>query len=63
MNGAAFVQDFNLTQSVYNAQTGKYTLTVALTNKYFSHKGTSSNAYYILVKIAPVPTPLYVEYN
>lgn len=60
--GKEFNQTFNLTNSTYTG--GKYTLTFDINSKYFSHNGgTSPNAYFIFVKVAKVPTPLYVEYN
>ena len=61
-NQREFNQTFNLTNSTY--ADGKYTLTFDINSKYFSHNGsTAPNAYFIFVKVAKVPTPLYVEYN
>ncbi len=54
-NGAAFVQNFDVGPS--------QTVTIpGLERKVFGHKSESPN-YFVLVCVAPVPTPLYVEYN
>lgn len=61
-NGAAFIQNFSLTDSEYT--NGQYTLKIDASNKYFSHNAPSApNAYFILIQVAAVPTPLYVEYD
>lgn len=61
-NDREFNQTYNLTNSSY--ADGKYTLTFDINSRYFSHDGrTSPNAYFIFVKVAKVPTPLYVEYD
>ena len=60
--GNEFIRIFNLTNSSYSG--GKYTLSFGINSKYFSHNGkTSPNAYFILIQVAAVPTPLYVEYD
>lgn len=60
--GKEFIQNFNLTNSAY--ADGKYTLSFNINSKYFSHNGASTPAaYFILIKTAKVPTPLYVEYS
>lgn len=60
--GNEFLQTFNLTNSTYSD--GKYMLSFGINSRYFSHNGkTSPNAYFILIQVAAVPTPLYVEYD
>ena len=62
-NGVAYNASFNLAHSNYSG--GSYTLSTSLAALAFCHdsnpKGTV--AYYILIVVAPVPTPLYVEYD
>lgn len=61
-DGNEFIQTFNLTNSTYS--NGQYTLSFSINSKYFSHNGaTAPSAYFILIQVAAVPTPLYVEYN
>ena len=61
-NGNEFIRTFNLTNSTYTD--GKYSLSFSINSRYFSHDGaTSPKAYFILIHVAKVPTPLYVEYN
>ena len=60
--GNEFIQEFDLTNSVYTD--GLYKLEFNINSKNFSHDGRSpQTAYFILIQVATVPTPLYVEYN
>lgn len=60
--GNEFIQEFDLTNSVYTD--GLYKLEFNINSKNFSHDGRSAQtAYFILIQVATVPTPLYVEYN
>lgn len=62
-SGYAYQETFNLSQSTYS--NGVYTLTKDLSSKAFCHDSNSKGTgnYFILILVAPVPTPLYVEYN
>lgn len=61
-NDREFIESFNLTDSSY--ANGQYTLSFSINSRYFSHNGnTSPYAYFILIKVAAVPEPLFVEYD
>ncbi len=60
-NGAAYDERFTLSKST--ASEGQYTLTGTLKSSDFQHQGEQKNAYFILIQVAPIPTPLYVEYD
>lgn len=61
--GKEYSEAFNLSQSTY--ESGSYTLETSLSSLAFCHdsnnKGTK--CYFILIMVAPVPTPLYVAYD
>lgn len=61
--GNAFDKNYTLTNSNY--KDGKYTLEFECSSKYFSHTSSQKGAvaYFILIRVAKVPTPLYVEYD
>ena len=64
--GNAYIANFDLSNSTYNEENGNYTLTVKdLSSRGFCHNSNDkgSLAYYILIVVADVPTPLYVEYD
>ena len=65
-DGNEFIRTFNLADSVYDesVQGGIYRLSFDINSRYFSHNGaTAPAAYFIMIQVAKVPTPLYVEYD
>lgn len=61
-NDNEFIRTFKLTESKY--ENGTYKLSFDINSVYFSHNGGSTpKAYFILIQVNKVPTPLYVEYN
>ncbi len=66
--GNAYDVNFSLAQSV-KQNNGTFKLSTQLNSKNFCHssnngKGNMSNhGYYILIQVAPIPQPVYVEYD
>ena len=61
--GNAYDVNFSLAQSV-KQDDGKFKLPAQLNSKNFCHSSNGSNhGYYILIQVAPIPQPVYVEYD
>lgn len=61
--GNAYDVPFSLAQSV-KQDDGKFKLPIQLNSKNFCHSSNGSNhGYYILIQVAPIPQPVYVEYD
>lgn len=61
--GNAYDVNFSLAQSV-KQDDGKFKLPIQLNSKNFCHSSNGSNhGYYILIQVAPIPQPVYVEYD
>lgn len=61
--GNAYDVPFSLAQSV-KQDDGKFKLPIQLNSKNFCHSRNGSNhGYYILIQVAPIPQPVYVEYD
>lgn len=62
--GNAYDVNFSLAQSV-KQDDGKFKLPAQLNSKNFCHSSNSNgnHGYYILIQVAPIPQPVYVEYD
>lgn len=61
--GNAYDVPFSLAQSV-KQNDGTFKLSIPLNSKNFCHSSNGSNhGYYILIQVAPIPKPVYVEYD
>lgn len=62
--GNAYDVPFSLAQSV-KQDDGKFKLPIQLNSKNFCHSSNSNgnHGYYILIQVAPIPQPVYVEYD
>lgn len=61
--GNAYDVNFSLARSV-KQDDGKFKLPAQLNSKNFCHSSNGSNhGYYILIQVAPIPQPVYVEYD
>lgn len=61
--GNAYDVPFSLAQSV-KQNDGTFKLSIPLNSKNFCHSSNGSNhGYYILIQVAPIPQPVYVEYD
>ena len=61
--GNAYDVPFSLAQSV-KQNDGTFKLSTQLSSKNFCHSSNGSNhGYYILIQVAPIPKPVYVEYD
>ncbi len=61
--GNAYDVNFSLAQSV-KQEDGTFKLPAQLNSKNFCHSSNGSNhGYYILIQVAPIPQPVYVEYD
>lgn len=61
--GNAYNVPFSLAQSV-KQNDGAFKLSIPLNSKNFCHSSNGSNhGYYILIQVAPIPKPVYVEYD
>lgn len=61
--GNAYDVPFSLAQSV-KQNDGTFKLSTQLSSKNFCHSSNGSNyGYYILIQVAPIPQPVYVEYD
>lgn len=61
--GNAYDVNFSLAQSV-KQDDGTFKLPAQLNSKNFCHSSNGSNhGYYILIQVAPIPQPVYVEYD
>lgn len=61
--GNAYDVPFSLAQSV-KQNDGAFKLSIPLNSKNFCHSSNGSNhGYYILIQVAPIPKPVYVEYD
>ena len=61
--GNAYDVPFSLAQSV-KQNDGTFKLSAQLNSKNFCHSSNGSNhGYYILIQVAPIPQPVYVEYD
>lgn len=61
--GNAYDVPFSLAQSV-KQNDGTFKLSTQLNSKNFCHSSNGSNhGYYILIQVAPIPKPVYVEYD
>lgn len=61
--GNAYDVNFSLARSV-KQDDGKFKLPIQLSSKQFCHSSNGSNhGYYILIQVAPIPQPVYVEYD
>lgn len=61
--GNAYDVNFSLARSV-KQDDGKFKLPIQLNSKNFCHSSNGSNhGYYILIQVAPIPQPVYVEYD
>lgn len=59
----AYDVPFSLAQSV-KQNDGTFKLSIPLNSKNFCHSSNGSNhGYYILIQVAPIPKPVYVEYD
>ena len=65
VTGQSYEGTFTLSDST--ASSSGYTLTIDLSNEYFAHSGAlaseETQVYFILIEVAAVPTPAYVEYD
>lgn len=61
--GNAYDVPFSLAKSV-KQNDGTFKLSTQLSSKNFCHSSNGSNhGYYILIQVAPIPKPVYVEYD
>ena len=61
--GNAYDVPFSLARSV-KQNDGTFKLSIPLNSKNFCHSSNGSNhGYYILIQVAPIPKPVYVEYD
>lgn len=62
--GNAYDVNFSLAQSV-KQNDGTFKLSTQLNSKNFCHSSNSNgnHGYYILIQVAPIPKPVYVEYD
>lgn len=62
--GNAYDVNFSLAQSV-KQNDGTFKLSTQLSSKQFCHSSNSNgnHGYYILIQVAPIPKPVYVEYD
>lgn len=61
--GNAYDVNFSLAHSV-KQDNGTFKLSTQLSSKQFCHSSNGSNhGYYILIQVAPIPQPVYVEYD
>lgn len=63
--GNAYDVPFSLAQSV-KQDDGTFKLSIPLNSKNFCHSSNSNGSnhgYYILIQVAPIPQPVYVEYD
>lgn len=62
--GNAYDVPFSLAQSV-KQNDGTFKLSIPLNSKNFCHSSNSNgnHGYYILIQVAPIPKPVYVEYD
>ena len=61
--GNAYDVRFSLAESKKETN-GTFTLEINLSSKQFCHSSNGSNhGYYILIQVAPIPQPVYVEYD
>lgn len=61
--GNAYDVNFSLARSV-KQNDGTFKLSTQLNSKNFCHSSNGSNhGYYILIQVAPIPRPVYVEYD
>lgn len=62
--GNAYDVNFSLARSV-KQDDGKFKLPIQLSSKQFCHSSNSNgnHGYYILIQVAPIPQPVYVEYD
>lgn len=61
--GNAYDVPFSLARSV-KQNDGTFKLSTQLSSKNFCHSSNGSNhGYYILIQVAPIPKPVYVEYD
>lgn len=61
--GNAYDVNFSLARSV-KQDNGAFKLSIPLNSKNFCHSSNGSNhGYYILIQVAPIPKPVYVEYD
>ena len=61
--GNAYDVPFSLARSV-KQNDGAFKLSIPLNSKNFCHSSNGSNhGYYILIQVAPIPQPVYVEYD
>lgn len=61
--GNAYDVPFSLARSV-KQNDGTFKLSIPLNGKNFCHSSNGSNhGYYILIQVAPIPKPVYVEYD
>ena len=61
--GNAYDVPFSLARSV-KQDDGTFKLSIPLNSKNFCHSSNGSNhGYYILIQVAPIPQPVYVEYD
>lgn len=61
--GNAYDVNFSLARSV-KQNDGTFKLSTQLSSKNFCHSSNGSNhGYYILIQVAPIPQPVYVEYD
>lgn len=62
--GNAYDVNFSLAQSV-KQDNGTFKLSTQLSSKQFCHSSNSNgnHGYYILIQVAPIPQPVYVEYD
>ena len=61
--GNAYNVPFSLADSV-KQNDGTFKLSIPLNSKNFCHSSNGSNhGYYILIQVAPIPQPVYVEYD
>lgn len=61
--GNAYDVPFSLARSV-KQNDGTFKLSIPLNSKNFCHSSNGSNhGYYILIQVAPIPHPVYVEYD
>lgn len=61
--GNAYDVNFSLARSV-KQDNGAFKLSTQLSSKNFCHSSNGSNhGYYILIQVAPIPKPVYVEYD
>ena len=61
--GNAYDIPFSLARSV-KQNDGTFKLSIPLNSKNFCHSSNGSNhGYYILIQVAPIPKPVYVEYD